>query len=71
MIRSLCRKLLTQKSFTQVRQFHRASPLCSGQLFVHRDTPENNADTPFAFTPENIKVSNTKVGIYNKGQIIP
>ncbi|XP_076111607.1 NADH dehydrogenase [ubiquinone] flavoprotein 2, mitochondrial-like [Mytilus galloprovincialis] len=55
MIRSLCRKLLTQKSFTQVRQFHRASPLCSGQLFVHRDTPENNADTPFAFTPENIK----------------
>lgn len=27
----------------------------SGQLFVHRDTPENNPDTPFQFTAENLK----------------
>lgn len=26
-----------------------------GQLFVHRDTPENNPDTPFEFTAENLK----------------
>ena len=26
-----------------------------GQLFVHRDTPENNPDTPFKFTAENLK----------------
>uniref|UniRef100_A0A8C6QCE4 NADH dehydrogenase [ubiquinone] flavoprotein 2, mitochondrial n=1 Tax=Nannospalax galili TaxID=1026970 RepID=A0A8C6QCE4_NANGA len=26
-----------------------------GALFVHRDTPENNPDTPFDFTPENYK----------------
>ncbi len=26
-----------------------------GQLFVHRDTPENNPETPFEFTKENIK----------------
>ena len=27
----------------------------------HRDTPENNADTPFEFTPENLKVCKTLV----------
>lgn len=27
----------------------------SGQLFVHRDSPENNPDTPFGFTAENMK----------------
>jgi NADH dehydrogenase (ubiquinone) flavoprotein 2 len=31
-----------------------------GKLFFffvkHRDTPENNPDTPFDFTPENYKV---------------
>lgn len=26
-----------------------------GQLFVHRDTPQNNPDTPFQFTAENLK----------------
>lgn len=26
-----------------------------GQLFVHRDTPQNNPDTPFEFTAENTK----------------
>lgn len=26
-----------------------------GQLFVHRDTSENNPDTPFEFTAENLK----------------
>jgi NADH dehydrogenase (ubiquinone) flavoprotein 2 len=26
-------------------------------LFVHRDTPKNNPDVPFAFTKENVEVS--------------
>jgi NADH dehydrogenase (ubiquinone) flavoprotein 2 len=26
-----------------------------GQLFVHRDSPQNNPDTPFEFTAENMK----------------
>lgn len=29
----------------------------SDNLFVHRDTPEDNPDIPFEFTPENKKVS--------------
>lgn len=29
----------------------------SENLFVHRDTPEDNPDIPFEFTPENKKVS--------------
>lgn len=30
-------------------------------LFQHRDTPDNNADTPFEFTEENLKVGVTSV----------
>lgn len=32
--------------------------ICLFFLFFsqHRDTPENNPDTPFEFTPENLKV---------------
>lgn len=32
----------------------KVSPL----YFQHRDTPENNADTPFSFTADNLKVFN-------------
>ena len=39
-----------------IRQLHRTAPAASDQLFVHRDSDANNPDTPFEFTPENIKV---------------
>uniref|UniRef100_A0A8K9UJ65 NADH dehydrogenase [ubiquinone] flavoprotein 2, mitochondrial n=1 Tax=Oncorhynchus mykiss TaxID=8022 RepID=A0A8K9UJ65_ONCMY len=42
----------------QVRSVHRSAARAgAGGIFVHRDTPENNPDTPFAFTAENLKVA--------------
>lgn len=38
-----------------------------GALFVHRDTPENNPDTPFDFTPENYKRIEAIVKNYPEG----
>uniref|UniRef100_A0A2R8ZSR1 NADH dehydrogenase [ubiquinone] flavoprotein 2, mitochondrial n=1 Tax=Pan paniscus TaxID=9597 RepID=A0A2R8ZSR1_PANPA len=40
-----------------VRNLHKTAMQngAGGALFVHRDTPENNPDTPFDFTPENYK----------------
>ena len=75
MIRSICRKLLTPKVAAQVRQFHRPTPACSSHLFVHRDTPENNADTPFSFTADNLKrceliIKNYPVG-HQAAAVIP
>ncbi|XP_073879020.1 NADH dehydrogenase [ubiquinone] flavoprotein 2, mitochondrial isoform X20 [Macaca fascicularis] len=42
-----------------VRNLHKTAMQngAGGALFVHRDTPENNPDTPFDFTPENYKVA--------------
>ncbi|TKC46820.1 hypothetical protein EI555_010172 [Monodon monoceros] len=42
-----------------VRNLHKTAVQngAGGALFVHRDTPENNPDTPFDFTPENYKVA--------------
>ncbi|XP_031662633.1 NADH dehydrogenase [ubiquinone] flavoprotein 2, mitochondrial isoform X3 [Oncorhynchus kisutch] len=42
----------------QVRSVHRSAARAgAGGIFVHRDTPENNPDTPFEFTAENLKVA--------------
>lgn len=38
-----------------------------GALFVHRDTPENNLDIPFDFTPENYKRIEAIVKNYPEG----
>ncbi|CAG0880540.1 unnamed protein product [Darwinula stevensoni] len=35
--------------------------------FRHRDTPENNPDTPFEFTPENLKRAKAIIGNYPLG----
>ena len=40
------------------RRLLRSTASCKGggnQLFVHRDTEENNPDVPFEFSPENLK----------------
>jgi len=36
-------------------------------LYVHRDTPENNPDVPFKFTPENLKRMESIIQNYPKG----
>ena len=36
-------------------------------IFVHRDTPENNSDTPFTFTEENKARSDAILSIYPEG----
>ncbi|KAK1173714.1 NADH dehydrogenase [ubiquinone] flavoprotein 2, mitochondrial-like [Acipenser oxyrinchus oxyrinchus] len=43
-------------SARQTRYLHQTAVRAGGggALFVHRDTPENNPDTPFEFTPENL-----------------
>jgi len=51
----------------QVRSFHKATPACSDKLFVHRDSAENNADTKFEFTPENLKVCEAIIKNYPEG----
>ena len=38
-----------------------------GQLFVHRDSPQNNPDTPFEFTSENLKRIDGIVANYPEG----
>ncbi|XP_041376342.1 NADH dehydrogenase [ubiquinone] flavoprotein 2, mitochondrial-like [Gigantopelta aegis] len=51
----------------QVRSFHRCLPASSGHMFVHRDTPENNSDTPFEFTNENKKRCEAIIANYPNG----
>ena len=38
-----------------------------GQLFVHRDSPDNNPNTPFQFTQENLKRVDTIIANYPEG----
>merc|ERR1711863_121811 len=38
-----------------------------GGIFVHRDTPENNSDTPFVFTEENKSRADAIMSIYPDG----
>ena len=50
-------------------EIHSASVLMGGgeQLFVHRDTSENNPNTPFEFTAENLKRIDGIVANYPEG----
>ncbi|OWF34728.1 NADH dehydrogenase [ubiquinone] flavoprotein 2, mitochondrial [Mizuhopecten yessoensis] len=66
MLRSL-RKLHTL-AVGQIRTLHRSVPACSsGPLPVHRDSPENNPDTPFEFTAENKKRAELIINNYPEG----
>jgi len=53
LLSSFGRRLLQQT--VQRKQLHSSALVCGNALFNHVDTPENNADTPFDFTPENYK----------------
>lgn len=50
-----------------LRFLQTSSVLQHDDLFVHRDTPENNADTPFEFSPENTKRIGTILAMYPEG----
>ncbi|XP_072296789.1 NADH dehydrogenase [ubiquinone] flavoprotein 2, mitochondrial [Eucyclogobius newberryi] len=52
----------------QVRGLHRSAARAgAGGLFVHRDTPDNNADTPFEFSEENKKRIEAIISNYPDG----
>jgi len=53
MLSSLGRNLLRQ--VIGKKQLHQSAVVSGNALFNHVDTPENNPDTPFDFTPENYK----------------
>ncbi|XP_026327918.1 NADH dehydrogenase [ubiquinone] flavoprotein 2, mitochondrial [Hyposmocoma kahamanoa] len=49
------------------RSLQTSSALQSSELFVHRDSPEDNSSTPFEFTPENLKRIDAIMGLYPEG----
>ncbi|KAE8290680.1 NADH dehydrogenase [ubiquinone] flavoprotein 2, mitochondrial [Larimichthys crocea] len=52
----------------QVRNLHRSAARAgAGGIFVHRDTPDNNADTPFEFTEESKKRIEAIISMYPVG----
>jgi len=52
----------------QVRSLHRSAVRAgAGGIFVHRDTPENNPDTPFEFTEDNLKRIDAVIANYPHG----
>ncbi|XP_021469819.1 NADH dehydrogenase [ubiquinone] flavoprotein 2, mitochondrial isoform X2 [Oncorhynchus mykiss] len=54
---SAIRSVVSQTS-RQVRSLHQSAARAgAGGIFVHRDTPDNNPDTPFEFTVDNLKVA--------------
>nr|XP_014122296.1 NADH dehydrogenase [ubiquinone] flavoprotein 2, mitochondrial [Zonotrichia albicollis] len=56
------------RSARQIRYLHgTAERNASGALFVHRDSPENNPDTPFEFTPDNLKRIDAIINNYPEG----
>ncbi|XP_066966844.1 NADH dehydrogenase [ubiquinone] flavoprotein 2, mitochondrial [Macrobrachium rosenbergii] len=66
MLSSMAR-CLRATSVRGVRNLHGSPAVCSDSLFVHRDTPENNVDTPFEFTAENLKRAHAIMSIYPDG----
>ncbi|XP_064610948.1 NADH dehydrogenase [ubiquinone] flavoprotein 2, mitochondrial-like [Liolophura sinensis] len=51
----------------QIRQLHGTPAMCSSHLFVHRDSPDNNPNTPFEFSPENKKRVESILANYPEG----
>jgi len=51
----------------QVRNVHRSAVACADKPFVHRDVPENNPNTPFKFTTENLKRCEVIIANYPEG----
>ncbi|KAK6302247.1 hypothetical protein J4Q44_G00266020 [Coregonus suidteri] len=49
----------------------RAGGISAGGIFVHRDTPGNNSDTPLGFTVDNLKRIDAIISMYPEGHTIP
>uniref|UniRef100_A0A023F8J3 Putative ubiquinone oxidoreductase ndufv2/24 kd subunit n=1 Tax=Triatoma infestans TaxID=30076 RepID=A0A023F8J3_TRIIF len=49
------------------RNIKTSSVILSDNLFVHRDSPEDNPDVKFEFTPENMKRAKAIISIYPEG----
>nr|XP_045595382.1 NADH dehydrogenase [ubiquinone] flavoprotein 2, mitochondrial-like [Procambarus clarkii] len=64
---SLLAKTLSSSAARGVRHIHRSTAVCSDVLFVHKDTEKNNIDTPFEFTPDNLKRAKAIISIYPDG----
>lgn len=71
------RKAVTNssKSLYAVRSMQTSTPAASAGLFVHRDTADNNPNTPFEFTPENIERADAIIANYppthKRGAMMP
>ncbi|KAG0006036.1 NADH dehydrogenase flavoprotein subunit 2 [Entomortierella chlamydospora] len=74
------RSILTQaaaplRSITAKRTITSSRIALSDKLFVHRDTPDNNANVKFEFTPENMERAKEIIAKYppqyKKGAIMP
>merc|ERR1711863_98579 len=61
-------KVAKCSSNSGIRLFQTTGKVGGGDgIFVHRDTPENNADTPFVFTKENKARADAILAIYPDG----
>ncbi|XP_023997667.1 NADH dehydrogenase [ubiquinone] flavoprotein 2, mitochondrial [Salvelinus sp. IW2-2015] len=64
---SAIRSVVSQTS-RQVRSLHQSAARAgAGGIFVHRDTPDNNPDTPFEFTVDNLKRIDAIISMYPEG----
>jgi len=64
----LVKTLFSGLARTAARSLSTTSARCGGDtLVVHRDTPENSAETPFVFTPENADRAQAIMSIYPDG----
>ncbi|RHZ75802.1 hypothetical protein Glove_209g175 [Diversispora epigaea] len=74
-VRSTFNKSTLLSTRISQRSFHGSSKVLSSKLFVHRDTPENNASIPFEFTPENLNRAQEIIKRYppqyKKAAVIP
>lgn len=66
MLSSALRRVITS-SARQIRAFHASTPVLSDQLFVHRDSPENNAAVKFEFSKENLERAENLISNYPEG----
>ncbi|CAL1580533.1 unnamed protein product [Knipowitschia caucasica] len=64
---SALRSIVSQTA-RQVKGLHRSAVRAgAGGIFVHRDTPDNNSETPFEFTEENKKRIEAIISNYPHG----
>ncbi|GFR94566.1 NADH dehydrogenase (Ubiquinone) flavoprotein 2 [Elysia marginata] len=66
MLSAVCRAVISTAN-QQLRTISCSAAVAGGHSFVHRDSPSNNPDTPFEFTPENLKRCETIIANYPKG----